>query len=260
MTTTTRTGAIYGIGIYGVDTYDTSNVSIVPDGVQAVCTTDSGLIITADANHVVVSVVGLGLVGVIGPDQVIGDANVPVVGVVATGAVGDNLTFILGHTELLTGVEGIGNTSAPTVVAKAVTNVTGISSEGICGTVNVTADSVFIVTGVQATGAANDVTIAENARPTFDGVQATGFIGTTVVTVTVFNYEAVKDQYAPQRTVYVDRRSTSLDRTVRVPVSDRIVYVASNQSNNRVVYITAQPRVVIVGRRTTSDDREVLAA
>jgi len=120
MATSTRSGAIYGIGIYGVDTYGTSNVSIVPDGVQAVCTTDSGLVITADANHVVVGIVGLGLVGSIGPDQIIGEANVPVVGVVATGAVGDNLTFSLGHREDVTGVEGVGDTSAPTVVAKPV--------------------------------------------------------------------------------------------------------------------------------------------
>ena len=113
--------------------------------------------------------------------------------------------------------------------------VSGVSSVGICGTVNVTADSVFIVTGVQATGAANDVTIAENARPTFDGVQATGFVGTTVVTVTVFDYNAVRDQYAPYRTVFVGRRSSAKDRTVLVPQQNRTVYVEANQSRDRLL-------------------------
>ena len=326
MTTTTRTGAIYGIGVYGTSRYGVTGVILVPDGVQAVGTTDSGVNITADANHTVVSIVGYGLVGSIGPDQVIGDANVPVVGVVCTGSVNGNVTFKLDYKAVVASVQGTGNTSAPTVVAKAltsvsgvfgtgfsgsatvrasatalptgvqattavgttthigyanvliasvtatgavgtvvivakaVTNVTGISSTGICGTVDVTAKSVYIVSGVQATGAVTTVTIAENARPTFDGVQTTGFIGTTTVTVTIFDYEAVRDLYAPQRTVYVDRRSTSKDRTVFVTTQNRTVIVEARQSSNRVIYINAQPRVVTAGKRTTSDDREVLAA
>ena len=301
MTTTTRTGAIYGIGVYGTSRYGITGVILVPDGVQAVGTTDSGVNITGDANHTVVSVVGLGLVGSIGPDQIIGDANVPVVGVVATGAVNGNVTFKLDYKAVVASVEGVGNTSAPTIVAKArtsvsgvfgtgfigtvlidaeanvpvtgveataelgiasqrtvnrvpvtgieatgavgtvvivakaVTNVTGISSQGIVGTVNVTADSVFIVTGVQATGAANDVTIAENARPTFDGVQATGFVGTAVITVTVFDYNAVRGLYAPYRTVFVGRRSSAKDRTVLVPEQNRTVYVEANQSRDRLL-------------------------
>jgi len=36
--------------------------------------------------------------------------------------------------------------------------------------------------------------------------------------------------------------------------------VEARQSSNRVVYINAQPRVVTVEKRTTSEDREVLAA
>ena len=326
MTTTTRTGAIYGIGVYGTSRYGITGVILVPDGIQAVGTTDSGVNITADANHTVVSLVGLGLVGSIGPDQIIGDANVPVVGVVATGSVNGNVTFKLDYKAIVASVQATGNTSAPTVVAKAltsvsgvfgvsvvgtativakavtlltgvagtaqlgtptqktvnripvtgvgaigvvgtvvlvakaITNVTGISATGICGTVDAKAYSLYIVTGVEATGAVNTVTIAENAIPTFDGVQATGFVGTTTVTVTVFDYEAVRDLYSPQRTVYVDRRSTSRDRTVFVTTENRTVLVEASQSSNRVIYINAQPRVVTVSKRTTSDDREVLAA
>lgn len=234
MATSTNTGAFYGIGVYGTSKYGSVGVIVVPDGVQAVCTTDSGLIITADANHVVVGIVGSGLVGSIGPDQVIGDANVPVVGVEATAELG--ITSLITVNRLpVTGLEATGAVGTVVIVAKAVTNVTGVSSVGICGTVNVTASSVFIVTGVQATGAANDVTIAENARPTFDGVQGTGVIGTAVITVTVFDYNAVRDLYAPYRTVFVGRRSSSKDRTILVPQQNRTVYVEANQSRDRLL-------------------------
>lgn len=326
MTTTTRTGAIYGIGVYGTSRYGVTGVILVPDGVEAIGTTDSGINITADANHTVVSIIGYGLVGSIGPDQVSGDANVPVVGVVCTGTVNSNVTFKLDYKAVVGSVQATGNTSAPTVVAKArtsvsgvfgvgvantatvvanavtpvtgvegtlqlgiitqktvnrilvdgvetagyvgttvvvakaVTDITGISATGICGIVNAKAYSLYIVSGLEASGSVGDVAIRENARPTFDGVQAIGFVGTSTVTVTIFDYNAVKDLYAAIRTVYVDRRSTSRDRTVLVPVSNRTVLVEASQSTNRVVYINAQPRVVTVERRSTSDDREVLAA
>ena len=69
MATTTRSGAIYGIGIYGTSVYGVSNVAHVPDGVVSVATSDSGVVIEADANHVVVSLVSpavIGSVGVVG--------------------------------------------------------------------------------------------------------------------------------------------------------------------------------------------------
>jgi hypothetical protein len=235
MTTTTRTGAIYGIGVYGTSRYGITGVILVPDGVQAVGTTDSGVNITADSNHTVVSIVGYGLVGSIGPDQVIGDANVPVVGVVCTGSVNGNVTFKLDYKAVVASVQGTGNTSAPTIVAKALTSVSGVSSVGVVGTATIVAKAVTLVTGVEATGAVTTVTIAENARPTFDGVQAIGYVGSLTITTTSFDYNAVKELYAPLRTVYVARRTTDKDRTVVVPFVNRTVYVEANQSRDRVL-------------------------
>lgn len=159
-----------------------------------------------------------------------------------------------------TGVLATGSINSVDIKANATITVAGTTSTSFIGSVIIRAASQVPVTGVFSTGFIGTVSIRENARPTFDGVGATGFVGTTTVTVTVFNYEAVRDLYAPQRTVYVDRRSTSRDRTVFVSSSNRTVLVEASQSSNRVVYINAQPRVVIVDRRSTSDDREVLAA
>lgn len=260
MTTTTRTGAIYGIGVYGTSRYGVTGVILVPDGVQAVGTTDSGINITADANHTVVSIVGYGLVGSIGPDQVIGDANVPVVGVVCTGTVNDNVTFKLDYKAVVDSVQATGNISSPTVVAKALVGLSGVSGVGVVNTATIIAKAVTLLTGVEGTTQLGTPTQKTVNRVPVTGTEAVGEVGTSTVTVTIFDYNAVKDLYAAIRTVYVDRRSTSRDRTVLVPVSNRTVLVEANQSTNRVVYINAQPRVVTVERRSTSDDREVLAA
>jgi hypothetical protein len=111
MASTVRFGAVYGIGVYGVDQYGLTSVTHVPDGVQAVATSDSGVVIIGDANHVVVGVTmgaaisSVGVVGVavtsvagvvstavVGALSVTGDATLLLSGVAASGAVG-NLPF-----------------------------------------------------------------------------------------------------------------------------------------------------------------------
>jgi hypothetical protein len=82
MATTIYSGAVYGVGVYGVAQYGINSVIIIPDGVQGSCTTDSGLVIEADANHVVIGVTSAGAVGQVGT---IGRAVVIPAGVEATG-------------------------------------------------------------------------------------------------------------------------------------------------------------------------------
>jgi hypothetical protein len=326
MATSTRSGAIYGIGVYGVARYGVSNVAIVPDGTQALANTDSGLNISGDANHTVISVVGTGIVAQLGNNNVTGDAVTVVTDVQANGQVGDNLTFILDHTESVTGVYATGNTSAPTVVAKAnigvssesgqgligtasvVGNantlltgvsataelgtptqktvnrvpVTGVSATGSVGALTVTgtslvlpisqglsasvgnvivvAKSVVNITGTQATGSISSVVVANNAVPSFSGVAAVTSVGNVAVSTTVFNYQAVANLYARERTVLVGRRSTTKERTVVVPEQNRIVYVEPKASRDRIVYVPAQARAVPVARKTNSEERTLLAA
>jgi hypothetical protein len=90
MATTTRSGAIYGIGVYAVSRYGKSNVTYVPDGVEGTATLNSNVVIIGKANHVVVSLVATGAVGSVG---VVGVAVTSVVGVSATGSVNSAVSF-----------------------------------------------------------------------------------------------------------------------------------------------------------------------
>ena len=173
-------------------------------------------------------------VGVVGTATIIAKAVTLLTGVEGTAELGTPTQKTVNRVPV-DGIEATGEVGTLTVVAKAVTDITGVSATGFCGTVNAKAYSLYIVTGVQATGSAGDVTIRENARPTFDGVQAIGYVGSLTITTTSFDYNAVKELYAPLRTVYVARRTTGKDRTVVVPFVNRTVYVEANQSRDRVL-------------------------
>ena len=49
-----------------------------------------------------------------------------------------------------------------------------------------------------------------------DGVQATGSLGSVNITATQFDYTTVANNYERRRTVFVHRRTTASDRTVKV--------------------------------------------
>ena len=49
-----------------------------------------------------------------------------------------------------------------------------------------------------------------------DGVQATGSLGSVNITATEFDYTTVANNYERRRTVFVHRRTTASDRTVKV--------------------------------------------
>lgn len=227
MATTTRTGAIYGIGIYGTDVYGVSNVSILVDGVQGTCTTDSGVIIEADANHVVIGVTAAGAVGQVGT---IGKAVVVPTGVEVTGAIGTT-SHIGDALFVLPSVEGTGAIGTATVVAAAVT-VLNVSVEGTAqvGIVNAQANADVAVTGNTATGSIGSVNVFENEVVIPVGVSAVSFLNNITVTTTSFDYDAVADQYDRRRTVYVGGRTNSNVRTVYVPASNRVVYIIGNRS------------------------------
>ena len=73
--------------------------------------------------------------------------------------------------------------------------------------------------GVSGTGQIGTVTIELEGAPiiiTPTGVAATGVIGTPTINANIFDFATVKDNYERRRTVYVHRRSTDLDRTVKV--------------------------------------------
>lgn len=219
MATSTRSGAVYGIGVYGVAEYGVSNVTVVPDGVQAAGTTDSGLIITADSLHVVIGITASGAVGSIGANQITADAVVVPTGVEATITAGD-ITHRTVNLVPVTGVVGTGELG--TVVISGDSNYTlDVSVEGTAsvGTVVAKVNIAAPVTGVSTTGSIGTVTVLENEVQTPTGVTATGSIGSVTITTTTFDFNAVASQYSAARAVLVLRKTTSKDRTVRVPTA-----------------------------------------
>lgn len=57
------------------------------------------------------------------------------------------------------------------------------------------------------------------------GFAAVSYLGSVVTTGTIFDFEAVKDNYSTNRAVYVEENISSFDRTVLVKTEFRKVYV-----------------------------------
>ena len=85
------------------------------------------------------------------------------------------------------------------------------------GQQNVAIDAI----GVSATGAVGTVSIeaidtGTNVTVNVIGIKGTAALGFETVTTVVFDFDSVKDNYERRRTVYIHRRNTDLDRTVKV--------------------------------------------
>lgn len=116
MATTVRSGAVYGIGTYGIARYGVSSVNYTPDGVAAVASSDSGVIVIGDAQHVVVGVSMNAAVSSVG---VVGVAVTSVVGVEATAQIGDNVSFKLDCEFPVTGIYATAQVGSLSVTADA---------------------------------------------------------------------------------------------------------------------------------------------
>lgn len=178
MATTTRTGAIYGIGTYGTSVYGVSNVAIVPDPVTTTGTTDPDVIIEADANHVITSVQGVVTNGGVG--EVFAGANVPVTGTVGTVSAGD---VAVAHNARPTfdSVDATGSVGTTTIVAAAVVVPTGILGTAQTGTATITAAAVTVPTGTEGTVEQGTATQKTVNRVPVTGVEGTGAIDDVVI-------------------------------------------------------------------------------
>lgn len=128
MATEVRTGSIYGIGVYGTDTFGVSNTAITVDGVGASGSVGTS-VVTADAPVVVTGVSAISSLSTVEVDiNIVGrpDTDIPM-----TGSVGDVV-----------------------VTADAPVDVTGLSATSAVGTLP-TPDSVYDVIGVQGTTGVN---------------------------------------------------------------------------------------------------------
>lgn len=208
MASSTSTGAIYGTGIYGTDSYGEYGVEIIVDGVSATATADPDIVITADATHSITSVQGVGAAGGVG-DVTAASATTPtgVEGTMSAGQIRATSINIIP----VTGVAGTGATTTSTVTANAGVTIVSTPMTGSAGD-SFTFQSIYTLPSVFATGQVDEDTVpANNARPTFTGVSARGHVkhGNTSTTTVLFDV-ANKDH---ERTASVE------------PDKPRIVYV-----------------------------------
>ena len=110
----------------------------------------------------------------------------------------------------ITGVAGTGAVNTVTVVAKSVVLPVGVEGDIITDSILVDGDeviidaeAVFSITGVIGTTAFNTVTLDCKAVVVPTGVQGTFTVGNETIDTVQFDYEAIKDNYSRQRTVYV---------------------------------------------------------
>lgn len=208
MASSTFTGAVYGTGVYGTDSYGQYGVEIIVDGLSATATADPDVVITADATHSITSVQGVGAAGGVGDvtaaSVVTSDA---VEGTMSAGQIRATSINIIP----VTGVAGTGATTTSTVTADAGVTIVSTPMTGSAGD-SFTFQSIYTLPSVFATGQVDEDTVpANNARPTFTGVSARGYVkhGNTSTTTVLFDV-ANKDH----------------DRTASVePDKPRIVYV-----------------------------------
>lgn len=224
MASTTRSGAVYGIGVYGAVRYGETSVTHVPDGVFATCNSDSGVIIIGDAVSVVVGVSTTAAVGGVG-----------VVGVAVTSVVGVEATAVLGEVSQRTvnrvpvdGIEAVGAVGDIVVVADANTVVFGSTAFGFVGGVTIRAASSVTIVGVVAVANVGDnVTFKLDCKFDIAGVVGATTVDFLVVATTSFDYEAVRDLYERYRTVFVERGTTGAERTAIIEAVPRNVYIES---------------------------------
>lgn len=197
--------AIYGVGVYGIASYGVVPVTVPVSGVaitatnigsvsvygdsnltlssvNAVATADTDIIITADAEHTLVSVSAAFAQGSVG---IVGVAIHQVDGVVATG--NNNTVIMTGDANLsTTGVLANIHQGVSTVLASAVADTVGVVATGV---VDVSGDGwkvysriiVSVSTGVQGTTFITDVLVTAASDVPVYGVSGIGQSNTAVV-------------------------------------------------------------------------------
>ena len=119
---------------------------------------------------------------------------------------------------------------------------------------------------IGTTTAKNDSTIVAesiNTRtntPSIFNPAAFGSVGIQALGVS-FDFEAVRDTFSRKRTVYVERQTTSLDRTVNVSAFPRVAFAQrQTTTGDRTIFVPFEDRRVYVERQTTSAERTVRVA
>jgi len=202
-----------------------------------------------------VNVVGVSSTGSVGSLTVSGKSRFTPTGMASTGSVG-SITVEAKAQILLTGSASSAVLGSAVAKANAIVSVTGISATSALGTVTtqITELSPIIsITGFQATGSVGSLTLIGKANTSIigqgiisslgivevkaksvcvtTGVLATGNIGNVTITNVVFDFNAVAALYDRNRTVFVEAKSTTKERTALVMKDNRVVYIEGRSSS-----------------------------
>ena len=161
-----------------------------------------------------------------------------------------------------TAVSTKGAISTNTTVANdSSLTLTAVSSKTNIGTVEpqiteIISESVSTKTNVGNVSLSADSTFTLTATSTKANIST----NTTAVGV-IFDFEAVRDTFSQKRTVYVERQTTSLDRTVNVSAFPRVAFAQrQTTTGDRTIFVPFEDRRVYVERQTTSAERTVRVA
>ena len=134
-------------------------------------------------------------------------------------------------------VSGTSAAGSLTITADASTTVTGVAATGSIGTTSVLLELNVPVTGVVGTTALGTATAAADADVSTTGVAGTSALGSLTIVTVQFNYEAVKENYARNRTDYVRQESRVIKLGEIGGVASRVAYV--QEDNPRITYAQA---------------------
>jgi len=153
------------------------------------------------------------------------------------------------------GLESTSAVGSVAVTGAAVTPIVGVEAFSAVGNVVVSATAVTSISGVEATSFVGSVVVLENEVVSVVGFNLSSFSGSVSVVTTDFDYEAIKDNYERERTVYISGRE---QRFIFVEGVPRIVYVENSVSvYERSAKVGRQSRQVYINRGTTSQERVV---
>lgn len=253
MATTIRTGAIYGVGVYGADRYGVSNVIFIPDGLNVTSFVGS-LVVSGVAN---VSIVGVAATAFVGSFDVSAGATTPVTGVSIAADVG--FSVVSGAANTLTiGVEATTAIGTLSIEAQANVSISGETATFDIGNIAISGGASTAISGVDIAFDIGSVVVLENEVVVLSGVSITIFVNDASVTTTSFSFDA--NAYEAERVVYVENKTPTIQRYIYIEQQPRIVVVEQKNSTaySRTSNVSNQYRQAYVNRGTTSEERKIL--
>jgi hypothetical protein len=207
----TVNAAVYGQGVYGVARYGKVIVSNLD---QAVGT---GQVFPVQVN-LAKTLASVSATGQVNTVNFTASSSIVLNSVTATGSIGTlkaNITENLGSVsstglvnqvqvnvaKILGSVEGTG--SIGTLSFSNTLTLLGVQGQTEFGQLKV--NTTEFLDSVSATGQVNAVDVTASSNIVIASVSATGFVQPTTQTGVVFNFEAVKEIYSRQRTIYLSR-------------------------------------------------------